>query len=459
MLALFVVVAPAAGAVGTVTTGSDVAQEPTTHRFVLEAADGGNLSAVDVRYRSDAGLEAARLAVGVDRDGDGRTDERLATSRVRTGDRGVEAVLADRPSIGPREAIVVAVRDVRNPARVGTHDAAVGATLDGTDAGTVVSYRVAPFRNDATEFRDVAVPGSDFDRTYATGATFADARLEAVDWQAVEIDASTVRGVRGTDDAWTDVRVTDSTATELRTERTALDDVVLADATVTDVTATDDTWQAVAVRNSTVRALDSGASTYGDIRFDGARLSELSVADSTLEDVAIRPAAVPAESANVSEGSVNTTNGTVAAAVAVDGPAPSDDPVDAAAADVTGGGAAPNRTVDNVSLRSATLRNVTVADGALVDVRVESATLRNVTLENVTLRGVTLSDATYADGRLTDEVITSEAEFRQELLVDDASARVDDGDLGAGATADPSTGNASADDGGAVDDATAGVAA
>jgi len=456
MLALFVLVAPAAGAVGTVTTGSDVAQEPTTHRFVLDAADGGNLSAVDVRYRSDAGLEAARLAVGLDRDGDGRMDERLATSRVRTGDRGVEATLADRPSIGPREAIVVAVRDVRNPATVGAHDAAVDATLDGAEAGTVVTYRVAPFRNDATAFRDVAVPGSDFDRTYATESTIADARLVDVEWQAVEIDASTVRGVRGTDDAWTDVRVADSTATELRTERTALDDVVLADATVTDVTATDDTWQAVAVTNSTVQAFDSEGSTYGDVRFDGARVDELSVEDSTLEDVAIRPAALPAESSNVSDGSVNTTNGTVAAAVAVDGPAPTDDPVDAATADVTGGSAAPNRTVDNVSLRSATLRNVTVADGALVDVRVESARLRNVTLENVTLRGVTLSDATYADGTLTDEVITSEAEFRQELLVDDASARVNDGDLAVSATADPSTGNASADDGGAVEDATAG---
>jgi uncharacterized protein YjbI with pentapeptide repeats len=455
-VALFVLAAPAAGAVGSVSTASGVAEEPTTHRFVLDAASGGNLSAVDVRYRSDAGLGDASLAVGVDRDGDGRIDERVATARTRSGDRGIEADIVDRPTVQQRDAIVVEVRDVRNPSAVGTHTAAVGATLDDTEAETAVTYRVAPFRNDATEFRDVAVPGSSFQRTYAADSRLADVRLADATWRGVEVEASTVRSVRSEDDTWTDVRLADTTASDLRTERTGFEGVVLADSTVTGVDAADDTWQNVAVTNATIQAVDSEESTYSGVRLAGARVDGLAASDSSLEAVVVRPAADSADSRNVSDGELNATDGSIDAAVTLDGPALDDDPLDDATAGVTGGSAAPNRTVANVSLDGATLRNVTVADGALVDVRIESATLRNVTLENVTLRGVTLSDATYADGTLTDEVITSEAEFRQELLVDDAAGRLNDGDLDVSATVDPASGNATADDGGAVDAATDG---
>lgn len=460
LLALIVLAAPAAAATGAVATGSQVAEEPTTHEFTLDPATGGNVSDVNVRYRSGVDLADATVAVGVDRDGDGTVDARLDTARVSVGDRGIEATLEETHEVASEDAVVIEVRDVRNPTATGSHAAEVGATVDGATDRTTVTYRVTPFRSDDTEFRDVSVPGSSFQFTYAAGSTFADATLVGAHWTAVSFSDAVLTDVRGVDDAWTRVTVEDTTASGLHTERTAFDGVTVSGAAVSDVASTQDAWTNVDVRDSSLHAVDSRESTYSDVQFSGARVDGFSTASSTLENVVIRPAAAEAaDDGNVSDVTAGERNGTVSANVSLDGPAPSDDSVDGAVADVRGNRPAPNRTVSNVTLQDAAMRNVTVADGAFVDVRMENAALRNVTLENVTLRGVTLSGAVYADGTLTDEVITSEEELRQELLVGEIAGRAGDGDLEAGASATPADGDASADDGGLVDGATAGIGA
>ena len=81
LLATVVLAGPAAGAVASVSTGSQVAEEPTTHRFAVDDPRTGPLEAVELRYDSDADLDDAEVTVAVAVDADGH----LGVVEVRVG--------------------------------------------------------------------------------------------------------------------------------------------------------------------------------------------------------------------------------------------------------------------------------------------------------------------------------------------------------------------------------------
>ena len=452
LLATVVLAGPAAGAVASVSTGSQVAEEPTTHRFAVDDPRTGPLEAVELQYDSDADLDDAEVTVGVDRDGDGDIDDRLRTTDETRTDRAVGVAVA--PVDLTADDAVVVVEGVRNPTTIGDHGAVVGTTVDGATERSAVTYRVTPFRSDDTEFQAVEIPGSEFDRTYATGSAVVDARFTGVDYRGVTLAGATLRDVEAVDDDWSGVAFDDTAASTLRTERTVFTDVRFAGTVVAGLEATDDRWRNVDAVDSRLRGVDSTDSTYRDVRFESANVTGLEADSSTLAGVAVTPATAEASDRPpaATSGGASGDDLTASASVGADLPSVSDDRGDDAVADARGSeGQAPNRTVADVTLEDATLRDVTVADGALVDVTMEGTTLRNVTLDNVTLRGVTLGDDVYADATLSDEVITGETELRQELAVDTADSAAPDA-VDAGADADLADGEVNVDDGGATDD-------
>ena len=448
LLAVAVLAVPAAGAAGSVSTATPVANETTTHQFSVDPAGPGALKAATVEYGSGVGLDGASVGVGVDRDGDGDVDDRLSADGVDRGDRSLRVAVG--ANVTGSDRVVVTVSGVRNPERVGEHDATVAATVDGETDSSAVTYRVTPFRSDDTEFRGVEVPDSEFDRTYATDSTVTDARLVAADWRGVTLSDSVLEDIDGVDDTWNRVEFSTTTATGVDTERTTFDGVRFSASGLSAVDSTGDEWRDVSVRNSALVGVDSSATTYREVRFSDARVTEFSAESSTLDNVSVCPAEEAADDGNRSDASAGVQNGSASARFAADGPAPSDDAVDAVIDDLRGNADAPDGTVSNVTVRNATVRNAAFEDSALVDVRVESATLENVTFDNVTLRGVTLSGGTYA-GTLSDEVITSEAELRQELLFEETTGAVTDGDVEVSAAADPSDGDVEADGGDEAD--------
>ena len=449
LLAVAVLAGPAAGAAGSASTATPVANETTTHQFSVDPSGAGALEAAIVQYGSGVGLDGASVTVGADRDGDGDVDDRLATDDVARGDRSLRVAVGEA-DVTASDRIVVTVSGVRNPERVGEHDAAVAATIDGDTDRSAVTYRVTPFRSDDTEFRGVEVPDSTFDRTYAADSTVTDARLVAADWRGVTLADSVLDDVDGVDDTWRQVEFSATTATDLDTERTTFDGVRFSGSGLSAVDSTGDEWRDVSVRNSALVGVDSTATTYREVRFSDARVTEFSAESSTLDNVSVRPADEAADDGNRSDANAGVQNGSASARFAADGPAPSDDALDAVIDDLRGDADAPDGTVSNVTLRNATVRNAAFENSALVDVRVESATLENVTFDNVTLRGVTLSGGTYA-GALSDEVITSEAELGQELLFEETTGAVTDGDVEVSAAADPSDGDVEADGGDEAD--------
>ena len=453
LLATVVLAGPAAGAVASVSTGSQVAENPTTHRFAVDDPRTGPLEAVELRYDSDADLDDAEVTVGVDGDGDGDIDDRLRTTDETRTDRAVGVAVAP-VDLAADDAVVVVVEGVRNPTTVGDHGAIVGTTVGGATERSTATYRVTPFRSDDTEFWAVEIPGSEFDRTYATGSSVVDARFTGVDWRGVTLADATLQDIEAVDDDWSGVEFDDTAASTLRTERTEFTDVRFAGTAVAGLEATDDRWRNVDAVDSRLRGVDSTDSTYRDVRFESADVAGLEADSSTLAGVAVTPAT--AETSDrppaATGGGASGDDLTASASVGADFPSVSDDRADDAVADARGSeGQAPNRTVADVTLEDATLRDVTVADGALVDVTMEETTLRNVTLDNVTLRGVTLGDDVYADATLSDEIITSETELRQELAVDAADSAAPNA-VDAGAEADLADGEVDVDDGGATDD-------
>jgi len=442
LLAVAVLAGPAAGAAGSASTATPVANETTTHQFSVDPAGDGALEAAAVEYGSGVGLDGVSVSVGVDRDGDGDVDDRPTADGVSRGDRSLRVAVG--ANVTGSDRVVITVSGVRNPKRVGEHGATVAATVDGETDRAAVTYRVTPFRSDDTEFRGVEVPDSTFDRTYATDSTVTDTRLVAADWRGVTLSDSVLEDVDGVDDTWNRVEFSATTATDLNTERTTFDGVRFSASGLSAVDSTGDEWRDVSVRNSALVAVDSTATTYREVRLADARVTEFSAESSTLDNVSVRPAAGAADDGNRSDADAGVRNRSASARFAADGPAPSDDAVDAETDDVRGDAHAPDGTVANVTLRSAAVRNAAFEDSALVDVRVESATLENVTFDNVTLRGVTLSGGTYA-GTLSDEVITSEEELRGELLFEETTGAVTDGDVAVSANADPSDGDVEAD--------------
>ena len=452
LLATVVLAGPAAGAVASVSTGSQVAEEPTTHRFAVDDPRTGPLEAVELRYDSDADLDDAEMTVGVDGDGDGDIDDRLRTTDETRTDRAVGVAVAP-VDLTADDAVVVVVEGVRNPTTVGDHGAVVGTTVDGATERSAATYRVTPFRSDDTEFRAVEIPGSEFDRTYATRSAVVDARFTGVDYRGVTLADATLRDVEAVDDDWSGVEFDDTAASTLRTERTEFTDVRFAGTAIAGLEATDDRWRNVDAVDSRLRGVASTDSTYRDVRFESADIAGFETDSSTLAGVAVTSATAeaPDRPPAATSGGASGDDLTASASVGADLPSVSDDKADDAVADARGEGQAPNRTVADVTLEDATLRDVTVADGAIVDVTMEGTTLRNVTLDNVTLRGVTLGDDVYADATLSDEVITSETELRQELAVDTADSAAPDA-VDAGADVDLADGEVNVDDGGATDD-------
>ena len=393
------------------------------------------------------------MTVGVDRDGDGDgdIDDRLRTTDETRTDRAVGVAVA--PVDLTADDAVVVVEGVRNPTTVGDHGAVVGTTVDGATERSAATYRVTPFRSDDTEFRAVEIPGSEFDRTYATRSAVVDARFTGVDYRGVTLTGATLRDVEAADDDWSGVEFDDTAASTLRTERTEFTDVRFAGTAIAGLEATDDRWRNVDAVDSRLRGVDSTDSTYRDVRFESADIAGFEPDSSTLAGVAVTSATAEASDRPpaATSGGASGDDLTASASVGADLPSVSDDKADDAVADARGEGQAPNRTVADVTLEDATLRDVTVADGAIVNVTMEGTTLRNVTLDNVTLRGVTLGDDVYADATLSDEVITSETELRQELAVDTADSAAPDA-VDAGADADLADGEANVDDGGATND-------
>lgn len=387
-------------AAGSVTAEERAAGETTTHRFALSGPFDGRLDRVRVDYRSAVGLDDATVFVRIDRGGDGTADERALVERVEAGDGSLEARLREDRNVTADDRVLVAVRGVENPERVGDHRASVGATVDVTSYAADVGFRVTPFTAENATFREVRVPGSTFARTEAVDTRFDGARLVDVEWRETRFWRATLVDVRGTGDAWTGVTVRDATVTEFRTERTRLADVAVVGSALADARSTDDRWRHATVEGTLVDGLDSRESTYDGVRFEAARVTDLTVRSSDLDGVVVRPG---------DDGGSE------------DGPRldASDDAVDDRVDALRGREHAPGGTLQGVTLRDATLRNVTLANSSLREVELEEATFRNVTFRNVTLRGVTITDANYEGGVVADEVITSESELARELLVDD----------------------------------------